>query len=228
MQAFFFTYQPILQKRNFLLLLFLLLCAPIQAQLHIGIFGDLIKNITSYDRGYFGNYPEEIASQICPLKSGIKGGGYISLRYDLNHWVAVRTDVDAQAFSSREWVLTQVSGITLNLNNKEYLNCILTWPIMGCLYHQIDKFQVYECAGFYGSFLVIDQQLAMKKYDFGFVNCVGVGYNLNKKWSVGAETKYYRGFINQHHTGSKYFKQPIYYSWFEFSVGVTYSFDINK
>lgn len=231
MQVSFFTNHLTQQKRSLLLVLFIFLCAPIQAQLHIGLFGDLNNNTTCYNRGYLGKYPEEIESQLDSPTPMIKGGGYLCLRYDLSHWFAIRTDLEMLGLSSRVRTVSYKSGNVINMGYTTDTISLLTWPVMGCIYYQFGNsqvFQVYECAGIYGSYLVKELQDSIKDYDFGFVNCLGIVYNFYKKWSVATEAKCYRGFINQHHTGSKYFKQPIYNSWFGISVGITYSFDFNN
>lgn len=205
------------------LLFFILVNCFLQlsAQIHLGVFGALNNNFTDYDRGY---YQKNVYDPENSFGDMIAGGGYLSFRYDVNDWFALRTDCEFQCFTEVEHSVQLFSPTTGGVFTTKYNQPFGLIPIMGCAYLQMGKWQLYENAGLFVG-VRNSCRNSMKNFDFGFVDCLGVSYDISSHYSINLESKYYRGFINQHHTGSKYFKQPIYNSLFEIAVGLTYNFN---
>lgn len=209
-------------KKVFCILSFLLLCLSASAQLHIGAFGSANKNLTPYTLHDFG-YPQKSFYTIS--RTGC-GGGYLNISYDINKWVDLRADFECQAQKTAEPSLYLNSG---GLKIFRVINTEPTFilPIMGGVHYDFNKLRVYENVGLFGLYRISDRPY-IQDFDLGFANCVGVGYKFKKKWSANIEFKYYRGFLDQHNTGSKYFKQPIYNQSIEIAAGITYAFDFKK
>lgn len=219
-------------KRELITVLLVSLCVSASAQLHIGAFGDVNLNFPSCDKGYYGNldaYSDEDQKKIKnELNSKVAGGFYLSFRYDFNAFLALRTDLECQFLCSKDLYYSVLgSGCQVQPFIRTMDNPTILLPVMGCVYLRKGIWDFYECPGFYGGYS-IDGRIAYKNWDFGFVNCAGVGVGLGKNVSINAEVKYYRGFLNQHETGSRYFKQTIYNQFVEFSLGLTYTFDLKK
>lgn len=212
-------------KKIFCILSFLLLCLSASAQLHIGAFGEVNRNFLSYDKGYYGNQDALLDEGKKAIKyryrNKISEGGYLSFRYDFNSWLALRTDLEFLCLCSEDNFWIESPNKISQVSAYKYLPSILL-PVMGCAHLHRGRWDFYECPGFYGGYN-IDNGMAYKNWDFGFVNCTGLGYRFFKNWSVNAEVKYYHGFLNQHETGSKYFKQPMYNQFVEFAAGVSYT-----
>lgn len=217
-------------KRKLITMLLTILCVSASAQLHIGAFGNVNLNLLSYDKGYYGNldaYSDETQKEFKNwLACKVAGGFYLSFRYDFNSFLALRTDLECQFLCSKDLCYDVCSDGIYTYGKITYRPSLLL-PVMGCVYLSKGRWNFYECPGFYGGYN-IDDRIAYKNWDFGFVNCVGVGIGLGKNCSINAEVKYYRGFLNQHETGSMYFKQPMYNQFVEFSVGLTYTIDLKK
>lgn len=211
-----------MSKRTAIITIFLIQATIMSAQLHVGIFGDVNKNFISYDKGYYGHYPDNIQFQDRFGKT-ICGGGYLSLRYDMNKLIALRTDLEMQTIKSTNTFCFLQSSSIITYRHYVLSKYHFTIPVMGEAYIKVGKWELYECAGFYGS-LYKNNMTSLKGYDVGFTNCVGAGIALLKNISLNSEFKYYHGFIDQHNTGSKYFKQPIYNDILELSIGISYEF----
>lgn len=211
-------------KRKLLTTIMLFFSLTICAQLHIGVFGEANKNFRIYDKGYYNHYPSFVELEDEGFMETVGGGGYVSLRYDMNSFFAIRADCEYQIsryMDNFTYISSSTIGSICDITTNKSSIVI---PVMGCAYLQLGKWQLYESIGLYGSYN--DYQMeSMKDFDFGFANCAGIGYSVGKKMSINAEAKYYRGFVNSHNTGSKYFKQPIYTNIFEIAVGATYSIE---
>lgn len=188
------------------------------------------RNFLSYDLGYYGNIDaipvEKKKTSIYRQRNRIAGGGYLSFRYDCNSWLALRTDLEYQRLCVEDNYWVGKYNFDVHVSYYQYPISLLL-PVMGGIYLRRGRWDVYECPGFYCGY-TIDNRIAYKNWDFGFVNCAGAGYRFFKNWSVNAEVKYYRGFLNQHETGSKYFKQPIYHQFVELAAGISYTIDFKK
>lgn len=203
-----------------ILFVFLFCSNTTVAQIRIGWFGDLNANSSNYDKGYFGNFLY-IKNTSEPLSNTLSGGVYVSLRYDLNKFIAIRSDIEYQSIVNFDFFPYLINASTSSYKlTKSYTSKIIV-PFTGCVYYDVGKYQIYNCFGFFGSYSNSRKQ-SIKDYDLGITDCVGVGYQIRKTLSINSELRYYRGFIDQHNTGSEFFKQPIYNNLLELSIGFTY------
>lgn len=194
----------------------------VAAQIRIGLFGNLTKNFTNYNKGYFEKY-SNVSKPEYFFKT-LSGGGYLSFRYDLNRYIAIRSDLEFQSIACCDSYPYFINDHVVKYQHPTYHTNKVILPIMGCIYYDLKKYQVYLCLGMFGSYCNAHKQ-SLKDFDLGFTDCIGASYQISKTLSINFESKYYRGFLDQHNTGSEFFKQPIYNQLLGLSVGLTYLID---
>lgn len=207
-------------NRTLLFALLLLFSPSAFAQLCIGVFGDANKNLTDINQTDFhlGNEP---------FLHSCSGGAYLSFSYDMNKWFALRADLEIQSQRTRNNFFFIKNGREVGYAYTIYDDHSFVLPVMGGAHFDFKKWRFNEYVGLYGM-NTESLRPTIKKWDLGFVNCAGVGYNFYKNWAANVEVKYYRGFLDVHDTGSTYFKQPIYNQFVELAAGVSYTFNLKK
>jgi len=214
------------------LLIFLLMVSPtIKAQWTVGVYGGLDYCERSYNAGYdYTNYLDG--------KTGAVYG--ITGQYNILDWLGVRADINWQ---SRNFD----SSHTYWRNRYRHRNTYLTVPVManiskgkgrlkgyvnlgGYLGHwQSQKIEgtsvknistnVYENIGTERGF-----NPSNRRFDAGLAGGLGVSYLILPHIAIRAEWMMYYGLVNNHETGSGYYRQPSYDDVKIYTIGICYVF----
>lgn len=220
-----------MKLRLLLLLSLFWVASTIKAQWRVGVYGGLDYCERSLHEGY--DYTNHHDGKIGSI-FGITG------QYNFNSWLGLRADINCQ---SRNYN----ASYTYWRNIYEYRNTYLTLPLMANLSGGSERLRGYVNLGGYighwssqkitGSHVRnistnVYENIGTEKgfndsnrrFDAGLAGGIGASYLITPHIAINAEWMIYYGLVNNHNTGSKYYKQPSFDDVKSYTIGITYVF----
>ena len=219
------------KKRFFAAALMVMCVMTASAQWRVGITGGADYNMFSMDKQYMTDY--DING-----RWGVTLG--VSGQYDFNNWLGVRADLNWTQKNYRKHRII-VSYMDYKLQN-DYLQL----PVMATFSVGGQKLRGFCNLGVYGGYWLsshrqgsdfnnftnyktsFDEKVAFnsevdQRFDFGFVDGLGLEYRINPRWAVQAEARYYYSTIS---TTKQYMrvKDYRYNSTTAIQIGAYYAF----
>lgn len=225
----------------------------LSAQWRLGVYGggDWFQRtidygyVTNMERGQYRHSTSIRMNEHHNIHCPWSGDVGLMAQYNFYDWLGIRADVTWQQrnyYECRHLMANYIDTIA-------YSNNYLVIPIM--LHFSVGNQIVrgYANIGGYWGFNLFDQwaihstniqqsryyevwgqnleqNFAMpKRMDAGLAGSIGVQYKFHSNIALFAEVGVYYGLLDNHPTGSRYFKQPEYDTTITFNLGFAYLFD---